>query len=218
MPVIVPPAAAARAARPLPALQAVQVGVVVAADLDETVADELLEERVGEHERDHRLAHDPRGGHGADVAALHHGLDRLLGGDVHRPERLAERGDGLHRGTDDHGLAVGHAALEAAGPVARPLEPALGVEQDLVVDGRARPARGAPAPAARPRPPPRLLPRLTPPSASNRVSSWTAEPGRRAVSKPSPNSQPLIAWIEQTACARRPASRGAPPTEGAGPT
>ena len=34
------------------------------------VAAEALEERVGEHERDHRLADDRRGRNGADVAAL----------------------------------------------------------------------------------------------------------------------------------------------------
>ena len=40
------------------------------ADLGDRVAAELLEHRVGEHERDHRLADDRRRRHGADVAAL----------------------------------------------------------------------------------------------------------------------------------------------------
>src|SRR5947209_4487189 len=61
------------------------------------------------------------------------------------------------------------------------------------------------------RPPALLVERLKPWPASNTISSCTPEPGVRAVSKPMPNSQPLMAWIEQKACASRPASRRAHP-------
>src|SRR6266542_2017468 len=48
--------------------------------------------------------------------------------------------------------------------------------------------------------------RWKPTSSAKRISSWTCEPGRRAASKPSPISAPLIAWMEQKAWARRPSS------------
>src|SRR2546430_12798257 len=47
---------------------AVQIGVVVAADLCDAVAAELLEEGVGEDDGQHGLADDAGRGHGADVA------------------------------------------------------------------------------------------------------------------------------------------------------
>src|SRR6266513_4641383 len=74
----------------LPALQAVQIGVVVAADLLKAVAAELFEEGVGEDDRHHGLAHDAGRRHRADVAPLDNGLDRLFGREVHRLERRAE--------------------------------------------------------------------------------------------------------------------------------
>ena len=56
------------------------------------------------------------------------------------------------------------------------------------------------------RPPALFERRWNPLSLSNRISSWTCEPGRRAASKPMPISAPLIAWIEQKARASRPSS------------
>src|SRR2546430_12426132 len=66
---------------------AVQIGVVVAADLCDAVAAELLEEGVGEDDGQHGLADDAGRGHGADVAPLHDRVHRLLRGEVHRLER-----------------------------------------------------------------------------------------------------------------------------------
>src|SRR5260370_20994512 len=131
----------------LPAFRAAEVGVVVAPDLLAAVAADLPEQGLGEDDRHQGLAHDAGRRHGADVAALDDGLDRLLRGEVHRLERRAERGQGLHRGADDDRLAVRHPALEAAGVVGLALEAALGVEQDLVVDARAGAPRGLEAEA-----------------------------------------------------------------------
>src|SRR3989475_4689794 len=88
------------------------------------------------------VGEDAGGGHGADVAPLDDRVHRLLRGEVHRLERRAEGRERLHRGPDDDRLAVRHSALEAAGVVRLALEPALGVEEDLIVDGRARASRG----------------------------------------------------------------------------
>src|SRR5260370_3616658 len=131
----------------LPAFRAAEVGVVVAPDLLAAVAADLPEQGLGEDDRDDGLGEDAGGGEGADVAAVEEGLDRLLRGEVHRLERRAERGQGLHRGADDDRLAVRHPALEAAGVVGLALEAALGVEQDLVVDARAGAPRGLEAEA-----------------------------------------------------------------------
>src|SRR5215813_12863696 len=119
--------------RRLPALEVVEVALVVPADLLDAVARELLQEGLGEDERHHGLAHHPRRGHRAHVTALHHRLYRFLGRHVHRAERLAQRGDGLHGRTHDDGLAIGDAALEAARTVRAPIEAAVRVEEDLVV-------------------------------------------------------------------------------------
>src|SRR6267143_2111502 len=116
------PASVTSAARALPALQTVLVGPVVAADLFDAVAAELLEEGVGEDDRHHGLAHDASRRHRADVAALHHRLHRFLGGEIHRLERRAQRRERLHGGAHDERLAVGHAALQAARVVGRAVE------------------------------------------------------------------------------------------------
>ena len=75
---------------------------------------------VGEHQRDHRLHDDAAARHRAGVAAL---VDRdggLAGRDVDRGERPRHGRDGLHRGAHPQHLAVGHAALDAAGAVGAP--------------------------------------------------------------------------------------------------
>src|SRR2546426_8170622 len=126
----------------LPGFQASEIGLVVAPDLLESVAAELLQEGPGQDDGHHRLAHDAGGRDGADVAPLDHGFHRLLGCEIDRSQRRAERRERLHRRPGDHRLAVGHAALQAARVVRRAPEPALVVEQDLVVNSRTRPARG----------------------------------------------------------------------------
>src|SRR5437660_820294 len=126
----------------LPGFQGSEIGLVVAADLLESVAAELLQEGTGQDDGHHRLAHDASGRDGAGVAPLDHGLHRLLGCEIDRSQRRPERRERLHRRPGDHRLAVGHAALPAARVVRRAPEPAVVVEQDLVVHSRARPARG----------------------------------------------------------------------------
>ena len=88
---------------------------------------------------DHRFADDGRRRHRADVAALDGGRRVLQRVQVHRSQRLHQRGDRLHEPGDAHVLAVGDAAFEAAGIVGRP-DRKIGVmrrRQDLVVDARA---------------------------------------------------------------------------------
>src|SRR6266545_3876819 len=131
-----------RAEGTLPALQVVEVALIVSPDLLDAVARELLEEGLGQHQRHHGLAHHSRGGHRADVAAFDHGFHRLLGRHIHGAEGLAQRRDRLHGGPHDDGLAVGHPALEAARAIGAPVEAAGGVEQDLVVDLGAGSSRG----------------------------------------------------------------------------
>ena len=114
---------------------------MVAADLVDAVATEFLEERVGQDDRHHRLAHDAGRRHRADVTALDDGLDGFLGREIDRFEGRPQRRERLHGGTHDHGLAVGHPTLEASGVVARAPKATVGVEEDLVVDGGARAPR-----------------------------------------------------------------------------
>src|SRR5947209_6536608 len=95
----------------LPGFQASEIGLVVAPDLLESVAAELLQEGPGQDDGHHRLAHDAGGRDGADVAPLDHGLHRFLGCEIDRSQRRAERRERLHRRPGDHRLAVGHAAL-----------------------------------------------------------------------------------------------------------
>src|SRR6185436_5776834 len=136
---VVYPAAPGGAA--LPALEIVPIGLIVAADLVDAIAAELLQEGPGQHDGHHRLADDTRRRHGHHVAALHHRLHRFLVLDIHRAEGPAQRRDGLHGGSHDHRLAIGDAALETARAVGAPGEPARGIEKDLVVDLRSRAAR-----------------------------------------------------------------------------
>ena len=90
-----------------------------ALEVGDRVAAEPLDERVGEHERDHRFADDRGGRDGTDVAALDRRRRFLHRGQVDRPQRLHERRDGLHPGGDAKVFAVGHAAFEPAGVVGR---------------------------------------------------------------------------------------------------
>ena len=54
--------------------------------------------------------------------------------------------------------------------------------------------------------PPALLVRRSNPSSPKDSSSCTSDPGRRAISKPSPISTPLVACMLRSACANRPSS------------
>ena len=66
-----------------------KVGVIVPSRFAERIAAELLEERVGEHERKHPLRDDPHGGHGGHVAALGDRGRGLAGRDVDRARAAA---------------------------------------------------------------------------------------------------------------------------------
>ncbi len=67
------------------------------------------------------------------------------------------------------------------------------------------------------RPPARLVERITP-SGPGYISSWATLPRRRAVSKPSPISTPLIAWMPMTAPASWLSSRLSPLVNDPSPT
>ena len=67
------------------------------------------------------------------------------------------------------------------------------------------------------RPPARLVERITP-SGPGYISSWATLPRRRAVSKPSPISTPLIAWMPITAPASWLSSRLSPLVNEPSPT
>src|SRR5438309_10003158 len=116
------------------------VSAVVALELFHRVATELLEERVGQRQRHHRLADDARRRHHAHVAPLVMRLDLLLGLDVDRLHRLLHRRDRLDGDAQVDGLAVGDAASEAARAVGEVAEPAALVI-DLIVELGARPRR-----------------------------------------------------------------------------
>ena len=83
------------------------------------VAAEGGQQRVREHERDHRLAHDRGARQDGHVAALDVGAAGLAGREVDRVERLAQRRHRLDGGAHHDRRAVAHAALDAAGAVRR---------------------------------------------------------------------------------------------------
>ena len=56
------------------------------------------------------------------------------------------------------------------------------------------------------RPPARFVGRSRPEAASQRISSWKAEPRVSPPAKPSPIATALTAWIDMSACAIRPSS------------
>src|SRR4051794_20605402 len=116
----------------LPEAQGVEVGLGVAAGLLPRVTAELLQHRVGEHQRHHRLRDDAGGRYRADVGALVVCHRRLAGRDVDGAQGPRHGRDRLHRGPHAQHLTGGHAALGAAGPAARATD-ALGRRHDLVV-------------------------------------------------------------------------------------
>src|SRR5438552_15698966 len=62
----------------LPGLQGSEIRLVVADDLLESAAGELLQECSGQDDGDHRLAHDASGRDAARVPPLHSGHHRLI--------------------------------------------------------------------------------------------------------------------------------------------
>src|ERR1700716_2828585 len=90
------------------------VSAVVALELFHRVATELLEERVGQRQRHHRLADHARGRHHAHIAPLVVRLDLFLGLEVDRLHRLLHRRDRLDGDAQVDGLAIGDSAREAA--------------------------------------------------------------------------------------------------------
>ena len=84
-------------------------------------------------QRDSRLGDDGERLDRLDVAPLDERRSGLAGREVDGAERLHERRQRLHRGADDDGRAVGHAAFEAACAVGR----ASAIRLDLVVRLRA---------------------------------------------------------------------------------
>ena len=102
------------------------------------VAAELVQDEVGESQADHGFGHDSGGGYDADVAALVVSLlDGLARYQIRGGERPRQRRDRLYRAPHDDRLAVGDAALEAAG-VVRGAEPAATcvATLDHVLNGR----------------------------------------------------------------------------------
>src|SRR5439155_23606706 len=102
------------------------------AEVVDIVVAELLAERVGEDEREHRLGDDAGRRNDADIAPFD-----VRGGWLTRPqvrgrERLHERRDRLERDLDDDVLAVRHAALEAACAVPRSRECAIADDDRIV--------------------------------------------------------------------------------------
>ncbi len=136
--------------------------------LGERVAARLLEQRVRRARGQHRLGHDAGGGHDAGVAALDRGLLRLLAC-AGPPSAAATSsvGIGLTTARARSSSPLVMPALEPAGAVRRPCEPALRVPQDLVVE------RGAAASRR-----PRSRRRSTPPSRRGSTSA-PARCGRR---------------------------------------
>src|SRR6185295_4652432 len=82
------------------------------------VAAELLDERICEHEREHRFRDNASRGHDAHITALDVRGRWRAGAKVGGRQRLHQRRDRFERDLDDDVLAVAHAALEAAGTVA----------------------------------------------------------------------------------------------------
>src|SRR5882672_5930807 len=101
-------------------------GVVVALELRHRVAAELLEKRFRQREGDHCLSDDSGRRDHAHIAALVVRFDWFLGDQVHRRDRL----DG---NAQVDGLAVGHSARQAAGPIGEVAKPSTLV-LDLVVE------------------------------------------------------------------------------------
>ena len=116
---------------------------VVPLHLVDAVAAELLDHGRGDLEGHSGLGHHAGRRNGADVGALDARLEGLLAHHVHGAERLLERGDGLHGRAQHDGLAVAHAALDAAGHVRLAEEPCFLVPEDLVVHLGARFVRHA---------------------------------------------------------------------------
>ena len=117
-----------------------QVAVDVAAGLGQRVAAELLQRRAASTSATMASATTP-----PRAPRRHRTLvdrDRLLaGGHVDGGQRARHRRDRLHRRPHPHRLAVGHPALEAAGPVRR-AHHAVGAGIHLVVRDAAAAARG----------------------------------------------------------------------------
>src|SRR5579885_2561314 len=119
-----------------------EIALEVASDLPERVAAELLEEGVCHDAGDDGLGDDRGGGDRHHVGALDGGLRLLLGREVDRAQRAHERRQRLECRAHDQRLAGGHSAFGAASVVRAPHKALLRlVEVDLVVDGRAAPAR-----------------------------------------------------------------------------
>src|SRR5258706_6255786 len=79
---------------------------------------ELLDERIGKNEREHRLRDDPCRRDDADVAALDVCRRRRTGAQVCGGQWLHQRRDRLESDLDNDVLAVAHSTLETTGAVA----------------------------------------------------------------------------------------------------
>src|SRR5690349_21837319 len=73
------------------------VAIIVALELLEGVAAELLEGRLGDDERHHRLGDHPHCGDGRDIAPLSNCLRGSACRDIDRFQRPHQGADGLHR-------------------------------------------------------------------------------------------------------------------------
>ncbi len=118
-----------------------QIAVDVAPRLLQRVTAELVQHRAGQHQGHHGFDDDGRGGHRAHIGAL---VDRdglVTGAHVDGGQRARHSGDRFHRGPHPQRQAVGHAALQAAGPVGG-AHHAVGARVHLVVGLAAAAARG----------------------------------------------------------------------------
>ena len=116
---------------------------MVPGDLLERVPAELFQERLGQDEGGHRLAHDTRGGDGRYVRALHLRLELVLRFEIDAVQGLGQRGQRLDVDPDADLFAVGDAPLQAAGVIRGPVEaPRRPVVVNLVVELRPHPSCG----------------------------------------------------------------------------
>src|SRR3989338_5849259 len=94
------------------ALKLSLIACIIARELAQGIAAELLEEGAGELEGDHRLPDHAGRGHGRDVRALDGGDDGPLRVGLDGAERLAQGGGRLQGPAHDLGLAGVYPALE----------------------------------------------------------------------------------------------------------
>src|SRR6185503_7185480 len=97
-----------------------KVAVIVPPRFRERIAAKLLERRLRQHVRRHRLGNDTHCRYCRNIAALGRRGRSLACSYIDRRQWAHERADGLHRNTDDQRLAGGHPALESTSTIRLP--------------------------------------------------------------------------------------------------